>query len=290
MIMPCVPQEQKFFFIRGHNRSGTNWIGHVLNLHPQIFCTGEFYFVTLQKKLVELQSVSWCKLHEADIGKAAHAAFEEFTKTVMVFASQKEGKSHVAWLGDRTPQKIYPMPIHDAPVFLMVRDGRDVLVSWTYHLLHIRHSDHFVSMPLMRKKIDILTQDPDYFLHHPHELLDCESWVRSCARSWNAHVMEDVHYIENAGSSLRQRIKVVQYEQLHAHTEQMRTELYEFLDLPASVAAPLDSGTVPGCPRPDSQGMRRRGMPRQWPAYFTDATEQWFLDGGSEALQYYGYI
>ena len=33
----------EYFFVRGHPRSGTNWIGALLNLHPQINCWGEFH-------------------------------------------------------------------------------------------------------------------------------------------------------------------------------------------------------------------------------------------------------
>lgn len=30
-------------------RSGTNWFNAILNLHPNIYCTGEFHFGALRK-------------------------------------------------------------------------------------------------------------------------------------------------------------------------------------------------------------------------------------------------
>jgi len=31
-------------FLRAYQRSGTNWMGNLLNLHPDIVCKGEFHF------------------------------------------------------------------------------------------------------------------------------------------------------------------------------------------------------------------------------------------------------
>ena len=31
------------FLLRGFVRSGTNWMGRILNLHPDINCQGEFH-------------------------------------------------------------------------------------------------------------------------------------------------------------------------------------------------------------------------------------------------------
>jgi hypothetical protein len=33
----------KYFFVRRHPRSGTNWVGALLNLRPEINCFGEFH-------------------------------------------------------------------------------------------------------------------------------------------------------------------------------------------------------------------------------------------------------
>jgi len=281
---------KKYFFLRGHNRSGTTWLARLLNLHPQICCMGEFYLESFKKQLAVLCNIPHCLFHKQDLNIAAHIALEHFTKTVMLASLQETGKDNVVWVGDRTPEKICPIPIHGAPVFLIVRDGRDVLVSKAHHVLLQANHVSFRHIPAMLHKSDLFRRDQQYFLQHPHELLDCEEWVRAFTRSWNTHVMADAQYIEQMPDTDRQHIKVIQYEELHAHTEQVRAELYEFLGVSPTLAAPLDSITLPGCPNPNPWSLHRRGQPRQWLEYFTEATEQWFLDEASEALKYYGYI
>ena len=43
--------EHSFFFVRGHPRSGTNWVGALLNLHPQVNCFGEFHFEDIRNAI-----------------------------------------------------------------------------------------------------------------------------------------------------------------------------------------------------------------------------------------------
>src|SRR3954470_6966991 len=47
------------FFVRGHPRSGTNWVGALLNLHPQVNCFGEFHFEDIRNAIDALQAQPW---------------------------------------------------------------------------------------------------------------------------------------------------------------------------------------------------------------------------------------
>ncbi|MEC7499536.1 MAG: hypothetical protein VYE67_14540, partial [Planctomycetota bacterium] len=39
-----VSKSRRYFGIRGCMKSGTNWAGNLLNLHPDISCTGEYHW------------------------------------------------------------------------------------------------------------------------------------------------------------------------------------------------------------------------------------------------------
>src|SRR6059058_5661183 len=56
---PASPVQHELFFVRGHPRSGTNWVGALLNLHPQINCFGEFHFEDIRNAIDTLQAQPW---------------------------------------------------------------------------------------------------------------------------------------------------------------------------------------------------------------------------------------
>ena len=58
------------FFLRGHAKSGTNWLGRLLNLHPRIRCEGEFNFHHVWDGMDRFVNADW------------HAAHREPTRTV----------------------------------------------------------------------------------------------------------------------------------------------------------------------------------------------------------------
>ncbi len=134
-----------FFFVRGHPRSGTNWVGALLNLHPNINCWGEFHFEDIRNAIDNLQAQPWQITAREPLKTALDRSFEDMVKkAVLTLESRKPG---AYWVGDRTPRGLRVF-VEGSPYFLIIRDGRDILVSWTYHVLRMRpHVHDMVSPP-----------------------------------------------------------------------------------------------------------------------------------------------
>jgi hypothetical protein len=130
----------KFLFVRGFMRSGTNWVGNLLNLHPKISCSGEFYFDEIQAVRDKLIQSGYSLLSHPVVKKAADECFEEFIKTCIMSAGNLKKKKNVIWYGDRTPRDIEPILVSGGRYFLVIRDPRDIIVSWAYHLLRLKLS------------------------------------------------------------------------------------------------------------------------------------------------------
>lgn len=288
------PSHVSFFFVRGHMRSGTNWIGNLLNLHPRINCTGEFHLQRARQVLDELTDPAHppgtMLVHEP-VRFAATAAFEAMVRRCIVEAADRRIKLRATLYGDRTPAPIEPLLLRGCPHILAVRDVRDVVVSATFHFLKLPELEYdFKLFPPMRGKKAVFQQDTSYFARHPHELLDDEPWVRARAADWSRHVAQDQRSeLRAARGELDASIHVVRYEQLLADTERLRNEMYRFLGVDPRQAAPLDERTRPGFEREDPQSHYRKGVAGDWRKYFTPDTARWVKEEAGEQLIALGY-
>jgi hypothetical protein len=285
------PKRFRVFFIRGYMRSGTNWVCNLLNLHPQVLSTGEFHLHLVRRAFDELlDRASPVSTRLTD--SAAKASFEAWTHQCVVNGVPWHEKLSAVWLGDRTPARLEPLLIEGAPSILIVRDGRDVLVSRTYHILRrISVGDHaFRRLPRMRQKREVFLEDPAYFIERPDELLDDEEWVRTSARAWADHVAADRRSIDRVNARLLDApVLVVRYEELHANTIGWRSEMFDFLGVDPSQAEPLDDLTTPGFAREDARSHYRRGAVGDWRKYFTPTVADWYKEEAGEQLIEEGY-
>ena len=156
-----------YFFLRGAPaRSGTNWVSNLLNLHPEIFITGEF---NLDYIRITLDNVIKSKKYVFNDKKVIDFLiddFENLTKRCIfnTCISKIRDKPDVKWLGDRTPVRINPILINKAPHFLIYRDGRDILVSLTYHHLRLNSKESLINVnyPKMMIKRILFEKNPFY--------------------------------------------------------------------------------------------------------------------------------
>lgn len=284
----------RLFFVRGHPRSGTNWVGALLNLHPRINCHGEFHFEEIRRAVDSLQSQHWQITGREPLRSVLDHAFHQFVRTcVLSLDARKPGAS---WIGDRTPRALRPL-VPGAPHFLIVRDGRDVLVSWTYHVLRQKPDvlGAVVPRPLLEgfeSAVRRFQQDPACFRNHPELLLADEGWVRHVARRWAEWTRADhqAAALIDAGE-LDATVQTIRYERLHADTDAGRRAMYEFLGLDPAEAAPLspESRTSPGFSRDDATSFFRHGQVGDWKAYATDCMRAWFKEEAGQALIDLGY-
>lgn len=283
------PARHKFFFVVGHPKSGTTWAGALLNLHPQVNCMGEFHFESVRAGVEHFTGNFWHVGAKDPVRSIAWDCFEHLVRSCMLAASH--AKPNSLWIGDRTPRPLTVL-IPDAPNFVMVRDGRDVLISWIYHLLRIAAASPDLQRPLLGELLAKYKTDANYFKDHPEELLSQEKLVRQTARVWAERINGDNEMIEKMrNGEAPGRAMTVKYEDLHADLEATRAEMYRFLGLnPANAVAPsAENFTSAGFEKEDPKSFYRAGRVSDWMKYSNDDFKTWFKEEAGQALIDLGY-
>jgi hypothetical protein len=279
----------RLFFVRGHPRSGTNWVGALLNLHPGVLCLGEFHFEELRRAVDSLKSQSWHITGQEPLRTELELGLQDMVRRCMTaFRDRKPG---AAWIGDRTPRPMNPL-LPGAPAFLVVRDGRDVLVSWTFHILRQAPDVIRAVVPApfrdrFRLAAERFASDPNCYRDRPAELLADEGWVRHASRVWSDWVTRDRHAADLMRSGeIDGSACVIRYESLRADAEGGRRAMYEFLGLDPAEAAPLsgETNTTPGFGREDATSFYRHGEVGDWRVYAHDSMKRWFKEEAGQAL------
>ena len=287
----AAPPEPGIFFVRGHPRSGTNWCGNLLNLHPKILVVGEWHFEAIRKAVDRFCHYEWHVGHAEPVRGIVERHFREMVRESI--RSQAVHKPGATWIGDRTPREVRFL-VPGAPHFLVVRDGRDVMVSFCFHQMATKGPE--ISRPafwnVLKDDVAAFKADPAYFQEHPERLFAHEPWVRHVARSWAARVREDLEAIDQARTGRADgRILVVRYERMHADPDGTRREMYEFLGLDPDEAEPisLESCTAPGVQTEDPAAFYRKGTVGDWRTYAGDAFLRIFEEEAGEQLAALGY-
>lgn len=294
-VEACQPAAStRYFFMRGHPRSGTNWVGAILNLHPRIYCHGEFHLEDIRNAIDQLQAKPWQTTGREPVRTILDESFQEVVRKCL--ATLREKKPGATWIGDRTPRGLRPL-LADAPVFWVVRDGRDVLVSWTFHVL--RQRDHVQEIVIpdalkasMAPAVEAFRADPHAFTANPERLLQNEGWVRFISKRWGDWALVDLrNKAAIEAGEFRASVHMVRYETLHADAENERAGMYRFLGLDPAEALPLsDEGkTKAGFGREDPLSFYRKGEVGDWRSHFTPDVTRWFKESAGQALMDLGY-
>ena len=278
----------RFYCVRGYMKSGTNWIGGLLTTHESVSCRGEYHLERIAKatqETIEKYSIySNPAMPELDVRLRTEM---EKAYQRMLAATAAPGATVI---GERTPCRIEPMSMPSAPQIVIVRDGRDVLVSRMFHLFN-RPQTHrmFDRFPEMQATLAAFQADPWYFRDHPEELLKEKRFVLETARAWNDHVIADS---ETAARMSEHPIKFVRYEDLHADVEGQRKLLFEFLGVDPKRCGEIKGRLQPGFGQRDEapQEFMRKGAIGDWQNYFNDQTRKWFKGVANEALVRFDYV
>tara|TARA_B110000046_G_scaffold65019_1_gene72488 strand:- start:4753 stop:5622 length:870 start_codon:yes stop_codon:yes gene_type:complete len=273
-------------FLRGFPRSGTNWVCKLLNLHPEIKCSGEFHLQVLYKSFEEFKKFNGsCVVSN----KETLAALEiDFNSLILKTIAGKIGNYKI--ICDRTPQPLSTMLIPDSKYIRITRDGRDNLVSWFYHTMRIASPVVLKQYPAMKEKAVLLHNNKDYFELNPKELLSCEAFFRQTAKHWNHYILSDNEICSKFDQGFRNISYFhIEYETLHAETEKIRNELYSFLNVEPVLAKGLSNDTMPGFKKHDALSHNRKGEVGGWQKYFNDTYAKWFDEEASEGLKLLNY-
>ncbi len=273
--------DKKYFCIRGFMKSGTNWLGSLMNSHESISVNGEFHFQHLVSPLNVL-----VKKHVSGYSKivpGVRQEFQTFLKKVMLQAADPTA----TLIGDRTPHTIAPVTLKDAKYISIVRDGRDVLVSRIFHLFNNPKTYRlFDKVSSLKKLLESFQENPWFFNENPATLLNHERTVRDSCRLWRNHMEVDRNAIRNHPDL---EVKFVRYEDLHADTEGKRKELFEFLEVDPKRCADLDGVLKPGFKAEKPDQFLRKGAVGDWKNYFNPKVAAWFKEEAGEELITQGY-
>ncbi|MFG0260344.1 MAG: sulfotransferase domain-containing protein [Phycisphaerales bacterium JB041] len=284
-----------YFFVRGHPRSGTNWVSNLLNLHPAVSCTGEFHFETIYNAVHRTKSIPWQITGREPIRTELEDAFGDMVRRCVSRAC-RDHKPDAAWHGDRTPSDLLSW-MSGARYIWVLRDGRDVAVSWTFHQLRKGREVIEASIPAdasghLLRLCDGFAEDPERFVREPELLLGDEAWVRHVAGTWDRRYRSDTGAVrEIERPEFDGEVLAVRYEDLHADTEAQRDRMLEFLGLdPAQSESPsAETFTRAGYDSTDPTKYRRQGEVGDWKKYFTDQARAWYHDVAGDSLVRAGY-
>ena len=275
--------EQRFFCLRGFMKSGTNWLGGLLNTHHEISVVGEFHFEHVAQELNRMFRNGSIYGEVPDMLSDTRERFYELVKSAIAQAADPKA----TLIGDRTPHSIEPVTLRGVPHISIIRDGRDVLVSRAFHLFNNPEAHRlFKRLPEMARTWEFFKADPWFFQKNPDQLLCYEVMVRESGIGWNNQVMAD-QTVHERNSNLP--VAFVRYEDLHADVHKERRRLFEFLDVDPDACDEITGDLNPGFRQERPDEFFRKGAVGDWKLYFTDDTKKWYGEAAGEALEHLGY-
>lgn len=270
-------------FATGFDKSGTTWLMDILNLHPDITCRGSGQIFNFYKNIHFLSDHGGYGVFVKNVvearwfGMGGKVWFDENLvvssfRNFVAASFERYNVKASRYVGDKSTvqdvnliRKIFPK----AKIICMVRDGRDVAVSFAYHFKRGGKSDKF--------------NDDGTFQ---------ESYLKQVMEAWCA-------YSAHIRSNLSDRgLKVVKYEDLLANPRQVISEIYRFMEVPVDEAIldtvtketsfeNLSGGRKPG--EEDEKSYFRKGIVGDWKNHFDDKEKQIIKENGGEELIRLGY-
>ncbi|MDB4778263.1 sulfotransferase domain-containing protein [bacterium] len=276
--------DKSYFCIRGHMKSGTNWVCQLLNLHPDIHSRGEYhwhrYFETYQKNNEIFHNLAEGEKSDPIIRKQLN----QFVKSCMT----QYADPHAKFIGDRTPHTLYPIVLPRVPHISVVRDCRDVLVSKVFHHFNMPHiSTLFQKSEMMRELHQEFKNDPWFFQKNPDQLLCNESFIRYTCSTWVSFMRCDRNTADKQPSL---PLLFVRYEDLHEQIDEIREKMYRFIGADPELAASIPRYLRPGHNSENPDKFNRKGQVGDWQNYMTSQAKQWINEEAGSELIKQGYV
>jgi len=262
--------QPSLFFVLGVPKSGTTWLQHALNAHPEIVCKGEGKLHYFRDRLAEAGVAYNRFIADRNVKVFGEATFpplnigevDDLFRSFVEARLQRDGPFPGARrLGSKDPD--FGVYLHDyAPLFPksqylhIIRDPRDVAVSMLRHMQRVR---------------------PE----HPVESVDHS--LSDSAAGWKGYIERVRQEARKASLNYRE----ITYESMVSDPETTLGTAFDFLDVDQSggtVASciraasfeALSGGRSPGAE--DRKSFFRRGVAGGWVDEITPAQAQKILE------------
>lgn len=296
----------KISFISSFPCSGNQWLTDALSHHPQIWCGHTPVAASYAPKYDQL--LPWQggrpTLPDPTGGSGTYATIQDAARRhVLLSAGGKQHATTVCDIGERAVE-----PMHeDCWQFVVVRDGRDVLVDYTMHQLLTDGSAMraFCERPeaqgtgsaarLASLRRD-LAANSDLFESRPDLLLSDENWVRYAATQWSEQRKRDFDSQGGMNDDVTTWMIWLRHEDLRnpatGHLAELLFRLGVDKSLAPAIRAHADAcddarnaaryaGRKPASYRPGTIG--------HWRRYFTPESSKWFRQETGWALYHDDY-
>ncbi len=273
--------KKRFFCLRGFMKSGTNWLGGLLDRHPDVSCKGEYHWELLLKPVFE-RSPLMMQTQTDDAQRETLKHLRSAIRRTMTALSDPQAQV----IGDRTPHTIAPIVLPD-PHIVIIRDGRDILVSRAFHLFNSpSYTQLFKRSKTAAATLREFQANKWFFKENPDKLLENAELVETTARWWVDQLEQDRRVAE---TQTKLKIRFVKYEELHRSTQTITDELFEFLEVDPQRAPPIEGELKPGFATENPDQFLRKGQAGDWIKYFTDRVKAQFKAIAGEELIRQGY-
>ncbi len=272
----------RFFCLRGFMKSGTNWLGSLLDRHRQVSCRGEYHWHEILGPILD-KKANMSLLEDVDFRRFLIQQLRSVVRRTL----SRNLPNEIVLAGDRTPHTIAPL-ILNAPHIVLIRDGRDVLVSRAFHLFNRPTvTAMFQRSKKMATSLTEFQKDKWYFKENPAALLAEPEFVIQTAKWWVAQQESDRRTLKHYPNL---PVRFVQYETLLERTQEITDELFEFLGVDPALAAPIEGSLQPGFETEQPDQFLRKGEAGDWVNYFTDENKRTFKQFANEELIRQGYV
>ena len=277
--------QPKILFVMGCRKSGTTWLQSTLNHHPNIMCANEGLFHAFGRRLAQAVG-QYNKALDSKIKIFGERTFpnigkEEFRALFRAFVlerlnreAQQTGKK-LTYIGEKDPNHVLSPDIlmdafPDARFIHIIRDGRDVAVSWWHHMLRYDEA---------RVKANGRTFN-QVAMHG--------------AKEWSADVLRVRAQQVRTGVKFHELF----YEQMIEAPEQTAEGLFKFLEVPSTpeiIAHCLgetsfekkSGGRTRG--QEDKTSFFRKGVKGDWQNHMTEELSQAFIRESKGVMEELGY-
>ncbi|GAB4540129.1 MAG: hypothetical protein Fur002_06300 [Anaerolineales bacterium] len=296
------PREK--FFIFGHARSGTTLLLRLIRLHPEVHGNYQAHFFTrrpLLKSLVDSpEAEEWLTrksnrwnggrdLSPLILRAAADMMMErEATRAGKMIVGDKSPSSVIHGQAVRDMYAVYP----DAKMVVIVRDGRDVLISERFRNF-VEESKFLTSED--KRILEGLRKDQNQFTNGTRSIFT-ESFIRRVAKDW----VKDLQETEDEGRKLYgENFFALRYEDLLKTPFEEMSRVWRFLNVREIVAPLREQIQMEMSSNPDEEWQSKRnegiaaflpkGQAGNWQRLFTKKDKAVFKEAAGEMLVQWKY-